>query len=145
MDTKEKSMSITDIRLAELIGHFECMEGKGGVDTLSALRELAELRSRGRLEDEATNDEHVPPPPPDTHTCDRFKDETGYQGQSHQVFATWPNGERKPLGWQNGTDVTTWEPLAKAWRLTNLEAVEISSPAASKSINADELSAARKL
>ncbi len=57
-----------------------------------------------------------------TMTCDRYKDKTGYRGQSHEVWATFPGGGRKRLGWQNGEDVSNWASLAKAWRLTDVRA-----------------------
>lgn len=55
-------------------------------------------------------------------TCDRFKDKVGYRDQSHEVKAEWPDGSTRTLGWQNGTDVSGWKSLAKAWRLKNLRA-----------------------
>lgn len=62
-------------------------------------------------------------------TCRMMRDKFGYRGQSHEIWATWPNGERKRLGWANSAELDGWASLAKAWRLTHLEAVEIKKPA----------------
>lgn len=55
-------------------------------------------------------------------SCDRFKDKVGYKGQSHVIKAEWPDGTTRKLGWQNGTDLSGWASLAKAWQLKNLRA-----------------------
>lgn len=57
--------------------------------------------------------------------CDRFKDRVGYRGQKYEVLADKENGTVTRLGWQNGPDLRAWEPLAKAWRLTNLRTKEV--------------------
>jgi len=53
-------------------------------------------------------------------TCRRFEGKVGYQGQEYAVVGNDEHGNKKVLGWQNGTDLSGWLTLATHLRLTDL-------------------------
>jgi len=59
------------------------------------------------------------------YQCDRLKGMVGYKGQKYSVVADKEDGTETLLGWQNSEDSTSWQSLAKAWRLSNLRLVPV--------------------
>ena len=57
-------------------------------------------------------------------TCRHFDDMVGYKGQKYQVVGDAETGEKKHLGWTNGS-LKEWKFLGRHFGLENLRLEEV--------------------